>query len=207
MAFIAAGVFKKKKLIVPKGDVRPTRRHLRLSVFNFLADYVTNASVLDLFAGTGAFGVEAISRGARKVIFVDISSKAVEAIKMNLIALELRDRGVVYQSDAMAFLVQSIKHYRTFDIVFIDPPFTKLRAMKQEQYESYMLELVDRARMLLKERSLIIVKYPKRLTLPVPTGLTNVEQRDYGLNRLAFLAQTEYIVTEESAHDTGTAPT
>lgn len=204
MAYIAAGKLKRSKLQVPRGDVRPTQRFLRLSLFDFLADFVENASVLDLFAGTGAFGIEALSRGARKVVFVDISSKAVEIIKQNLVALGLRENGVVYQSDSIDFLVKSIKKNRTFDIIFLDPPFTKLRAMRSDEYEDFMLEVVDRAKRLLRPKSIIIVKYPRKMTLPLPTGLTQVEKRDYGLNRVAFLAQTEYIVTEESAHDSRT---
>jgi len=201
MAYIAAGKFKRSKLQVPKGDVRPTQRRLRLSVFDFLADFVENASVLDLFAGTGAFGIEALSRGARKTVFVDISSKSTEAIKTNLITLALKERGVVYQSDSIDFLVKSIRKNRTFDIIFIDPPFTKLREMRTDEYTDFMLELTDRAKKLLRPQSIIIIKYPRKMSLPLPTGLTLVEQRDYGVNRVAFLAQTEYIIQEETAHD------
>jgi len=200
MAHIASGQFKRAKLQVPKGDVRPTQRVLRLSVFDILSEFVENASVLDLFAGTGAFGIEALSRGARKAIFVDIASKSVEAIKANLAMLNLRERGVAYQSDAIDFLVKSIRKNRTFDIIFLDPPFTKLRAMRTDEYKDFMLELTDRAKALLRPQSIVIVKYPRKLELPLPSGLTLVDTRDYGINRVAFLAQTEYIITEESAH-------
>ncbi|WKZ24151.1 MAG: 16S rRNA (guanine(966)-N(2))-methyltransferase RsmD [Candidatus Dojkabacteria bacterium] len=203
MAYIAAGTLKKSKLQVPVGDVRPTQRLLRLSIFDILADFIENAAILDLYAGTGAFGIEALSRGARKVVFVDIASKAVEIIKVNLQNLGLRDKGVVYQSDSITFLVKSVRKQRTFDIIFLDPPFTKLRAMRTDEYSDYMLEIIDRAKRLLRPQSLIIVKTPKKLPLPIPSGLTVVEERTYGLNRVAFLAQTEYIVQEETAHDTG----
>lgn len=206
MAYIASGTYKRAKLAVPKKDVRPTQRLLRLSIFDFLADFIQGASVLDLYAGTGAFGIEALSRGARKVIFVDISSKSTEIIKYNLVALGIKENGVVYQSDAIDFLVKSIKRKRTFDIIFIDPPFTVLRAMRPDEYSDYMLELVDRAKALLRPRSIIIVKYPRKMSLPIPVGLTEAERRDYGLNRVAFLAQTEYIVSEETAHDSRPAP-
>ena len=201
MAYIAAGTLKRGHLLVPKGDVRPTQRFLRLSLFDFLADFITDASVLDLFAGTGAFGIEALSRGARKVVFVDISSKATEIIKSNLIEFKIRDKGVVYEADSIDFLVKSVRKSRTFDIIFMDPPFTKLRAMRPDEYTDFMLELVDRAKYLLRPKSIIIVKYPRKMTLPLPTGLTLVEQRDYGLNRVAFIAQTEYIIPEDTAHD------
>lgn len=206
MAYIASGTYKRARLAVPKKDVRPTQRLLRLSIFDFLADFIQGASVLDLFAGTGAFGIEALSRGARKVIFVDISSKSTEVIKYNLVALGIKENAVVYQSDSIDFLVKSIKRKRTFDIIFIDPPFTVLRAMKPDEYIDYMLELVDRAKTLLRPRSIIIVKYPRKMPITLPTGLTEAERRDYGLNRVAFLAQTEYIVSEETAHDSRSSP-
>lgn len=201
MAYIAAGTLKRAHLLSPKGDVRPTQRFLRLSLFDFLADFITEASVLDLFAGSGAFGIEALSRGARKVVFVDISAKATETIKANLIEFKLRDKGVVYQADSIDFLVKSVRKSRTFDIIFMDPPFTKLRAMRPDEYTDFMLELTDRAKYLLRPKSIIIVKYPKKMKLPLPTGLTLVESRNYGINTLAFLAQTEYLISEDSAHD------
>lgn len=206
MAFIAAGTLKRARLNHPTGDVRATQRLLRQSVFDFLADFIINASILDLFAGTGAFGIEALSRGAHKVIFVDISSKAVEAVKGNLISLGLREKSVVYQEDALKYLVKSARKFRTYDIIFLDPPFSKLRAMKKDEYEDYMIELIARSHDLLAEKSIVIVKYPKKLTLPLPSGVTLVETKDYGQNRVAFIAQTEYINSIETAHDPGTAP-
>jgi 16S rRNA (guanine(966)-N(2))-methyltransferase RsmD len=206
MAFIAAGAFKRARLTHPDGDVRATQRFLRQSVFDYLADFIVNAAILDLFAGTGAFGIEALSRGAGKVVFVDISSKAVYAVKSNLEALGLRDRAVVYQEDSMKYLVKSARKYRNYDIIFLDPPFNKLRAMKPDEYEDYMIELIARAHDLLEEKSLIIMKYPKKLTLPLPSGVTLVETKDYGQNRVAFIAQTEYIRKMETAHDPGTSP-
>jgi 16S rRNA (guanine(966)-N(2))-methyltransferase RsmD len=204
MPVIGTGTLKRKKLIVPPGDVRPTQRFLRQSVFDFLADYVQNAIILDVFAGTGAFGIEALSRGAGKVIFVDIASKAVEIIKYNLEMLGIRDKGVVYQEDSIKYLVKSVRKHRTYDIIFMDPPFTKLRAMKRDEYEDYMMELIDRAQDLLREKALIIMKYPRKMTLPLPQGLEVVETRNYGLNRVVFILQSEYLKKIESAHDSGT---
>lgn len=205
MAVIAAGDFKRKKLIVPKGEVRPSQRHLRLSIFDFLAEFIKKARILDLFAGTGAFGIEALSHGAAYVTFVDIASKSVETIKQNLVNLGLKHRGTVYQSDALQFVMRTIRKGEVFDIIFIDPPFTKLRAMPKEQYESYMLELVDRIKAVMNEYGLVIVKYPKKLTLPIPTGLVLMEEKRYGLNSVAFLGQKEYIIEQEDTaqHDTG----
>jgi 16S rRNA G966 N2-methylase RsmD len=73
--------------------------------------------------------------------------------------------------------------------------------MRPDEYTDFMMELVDRAKRLLRPQSIIIAKFPKKMEFPLPSGLTLVEKRDYGLNRVAFLAQTEYIIKEETAHD------
>jgi len=193
MAIVAAGKYRGRNLVVPKGDTRPTRRHMRLSIFDFLADFVEGASVLDLFAGTGAFGIEALSRGARKAIFVEIAKKAVLSIKENLRSLQLKENGVVYLADSQQFLMRSIKKHRKFDIIFIDPPYTKLRKMEPEEYTSYMLELISRSQQLLVPKAIIIIKYPKKLPIEVPTGLVTLEDKRYGLNLVSFLGQERYL--------------
>lgn len=191
---IASGKYKNKDLKVPIGDVRPTQAILRMAVINFLDDFLKDASVLDLFAGTGAFGLEALSRGARKVVFVDITEKSVMAIRENIESIGIKDATAVYKMDALIFLVKSIRKHRKFDIIFIDPPFTKLYQMKHEERDNYMLELIDRAKALLNDKSIIIVKHPKKFKLNVPQGLTIAEQRHYGLNMVSYFVQTEFLV-------------
>lgn len=201
MAHIAAGTLKRKKLIVPDGDVRPTQRLLRLAVFNFLDDFIEHASVLDLFAGAGSFGIEALSRGARKVVFVDIASKSVEAIKQNVQELGIKDATAVYQMDILTFLVKSLRKNRKFDIIFIDPPFSKLYQMENEKRDSYMLEIIDRCKSMLNPKSLVIVKHPKKFKLPIPTGLAVAEERRYGVNKVSYLVQEEYLnQIDDAAH-------
>jgi 16S rRNA (guanine966-N2)-methyltransferase len=201
MATIASGKFKHKKLIVPEGDVRPAQRLLRLAVFNFLGDFIEHASVLDLFAGTGSFGLEAVSRGARKVVFVDIASKSIEAIKQNIAEVGLKELTAVYQMDILVFLLKSLRKNRKFDIIFIDPPFSKLYQMEHEKRDSYMLEIIDRCKSMLNPKSLIIVKHPKKYPLPIPTGLAVADERRYGVNRISYLVQEEYLnQIEDTAH-------
>lgn len=197
MAFIAAGKYKRKQIIVPKGEVRPAQRLLRLAVFNFLGEYIEDASVLDLYAGAGTFGIEALSRGARKVVFVDVASKSIQAIRENIISVGIKDKTAVYQLDTLEFLVKSIKKHRKFDIIFIDPPFTKLYKMKNDERDSYILELLDRSRMLLNEKSLIIFKHPKKFVYPVPDSLKIIEERRYGINKISYIGQKEYIIEDE----------
>jgi len=195
MATIAAGTLKNKNLVIPKGDVRTAQRMVRLAVFNFLDDFVKEASVLDLFAGAGTFGVEALSRGARKVVFVDIAEKSIQAIKENIASLEIDKKSAVYKMDAQTFLMKSRIKHRKFDIIFIDPPFTVLHGMNQERRDNYIGEIIDRAKDLLNEKSLIILKYPKKYEFPLPTGISIAEKRRYGINQIAYLVQNAYLVS------------
>lgn len=100
--------------------LRPTGERVRETLFNWLAPVVPGARCLDLFAGTGALGLEALSRGAREVVFVEKSQAAVATLRKNIAALEAAG-AVVHHVDAGAFL-ESGRH-EPFDIVFLDPPF------------------------------------------------------------------------------------
>lgn len=198
MAVIAAGSLRRRVLKIPKGDVRPTQRILRLALFSYLADFIDKAIVLDLFAGTGAFGIESLSRGARKVVFVDITKMAEKTIKENIEILGIKEKCEVIRADAMEALLKLKRRDYTFDIVFIDPPYTMLRNMKAEEYKEYMLELTSRASEMLNEKSIVIMKYPKKLPIATPSGLVQIETRTYGLNALTFFAQKEYIIHNET---------
>ena len=120
---IVAGSARGRRLVVPEGtDVRPTSDRVREAVFNALYsldDAVDGAAVLDLFAGTGAFGLEAISRGATSVTFVENNREASTALATNIAALGFADRSTVIRADGRRWL-SSASH---FDIAFLDPPY------------------------------------------------------------------------------------
>lgn len=129
MIRIIGGEYKGRHLIVPKStSVRPTSDRVRESMFNILSSRTDLAgkSVLDLFAGSGALGIEALSRGAAKVTFVDKSIDSLRVVKENLsnLGLSAQDRGQdvikVIKSDALSFLAGSDEF---FDVVFCDPPY------------------------------------------------------------------------------------
>ena len=119
---VIAGTSKGRKLgPVPPG-VRPVADRAREGLFSSLASAVPGARVLDLFAGTGALGIEALSRGAEEAVFVDRSHEATAAIHGNLAHLGLEGQAVVVTADARAFL-SSPAGAETFDLVFLDPPY------------------------------------------------------------------------------------
>jgi 16S rRNA (guanine966-N2)-methyltransferase len=111
------------RLHAPPGRaLRPTSERVREAVFSSLEsiDAVDGARVLDLFAGTGAFGIEALSRGASHAVFVDSDPVALTSVRTNLAATALTDRGAVVRSDAVRFLEAD---HGVFDLAFVDPPY------------------------------------------------------------------------------------
>lgn len=119
---IIGGEWRGRKLRFPDVEgLRPTTDRVRETLFNWLAPVIHGARCLDLFAGSGALGLEALSRGAAEVAFVDSDRRAVQSLQENL-ALLKDERGSVVQGDALSFLRGSP---RPFDVVFLDPPFRK----------------------------------------------------------------------------------
>ena len=121
---IIAGKWRSRKLSFPDLEgLRPTADRVRETLFNWLQERVPRADCLDLFAGSGACGIEALSRGARHVTFVDVSSVAIGAIGANLSQLQAAEFNLVCE-DSLAWLSSpKRREERLFDIVFVDPPF------------------------------------------------------------------------------------
>lgn len=119
---VVAGKYRGKNLIAPKDDkIRPTTTRIKETIFNILQGYVSDALVLDLFAGSGALGVEAISRGAREVTFVDRSPESISLVKQNLKGIKEDCR--IFNTDFLSALHGASVQSKKFDIIFIDPPY------------------------------------------------------------------------------------
>ena len=117
---IIAGEWRRRRLAFPRlPGIRPSPDRVRETLFNWLQDHTTGASCLDLFAGSGALGFEALSRGAKAVVFVDREGDVAETLRTHLSRLKAGG-GVVVQADALAWLAGAPS---PFDIVFLDPPF------------------------------------------------------------------------------------
>src|SRR5215217_5484607 len=105
----------------PDSRVRPTAEQVRAALLDLLGDDVRDARVLDLFAGTGALGLEAISRGARNADFVEFRPASLHALKANVAALRLRDRTRIFKRDALPFAAALTPD--SYDVAFADPPY------------------------------------------------------------------------------------
>lgn len=131
---VSGGESRGRALKAPKHKgIRPTSDKAREALFSILADRVEGATFLELFAGTGAVGIDALSRGAEKAVFVDESGKAVRLIKENLEGLGYRGRAAVVGKDCLHFLSKTASELGPYDIVYVDPPYhegTGERTMK-----------------------------------------------------------------------------
>lgn len=123
---IIGGKLKGKKLAPIRGTkIRPTADRLREAIFNILGDRVKGAFVLDLFAGTGACGIEALSRGAQFAVFVDNSKESIITVKNNVRSCGLEQCSETIRWDILKNLNCIEAHDRSFDLVFLDPPYNK----------------------------------------------------------------------------------
>jgi 16S rRNA (guanine966-N2)-methyltransferase len=155
--------------------IRPTADRAREALFSILGREVENATVLDLYAGTGALGLEALSRSAERTVFVDYSSKAVQIIKKNIELCGFSDRTLVFKRDltkGLSFLLKQLPG-TTFSIVFVDPPYRK-------GLSAGILQKLAESDLLCPE-ALVVVEDDAVIELPAQVAdLTLVDQRCYG---------------------------
>jgi 16S rRNA (guanine(966)-N(2))-methyltransferase RsmD len=119
---VIAGIYGGRRLQVPAGlETRPTSDRVREALFSILGDTVEDADVLDLFAGSGALGIEALSRGARHATFVDNAAPAIRAVTANLEALGAKAE--VVRAEVRRYLGGASRSARQYDLVFLDPPY------------------------------------------------------------------------------------
>lgn len=125
---VITGTAKGRKLITLEGeDIRPTAAKVKGAIFNSIQFDIEGRNVLDMFAGAGQLGIEALSRGAKKAVFVDLSREAIKVINDNLEHCKLKDNAVVFNGDGLSYVKTTREK---FDIVFIDPPYKKQLTQK-----------------------------------------------------------------------------
>jgi len=122
MIKIIGGTYRSRSIEIPNEGTVPTKSMVREAVFSALSDKIPGARVLDLFAGSGALGIEALSRGAKEAFFVDSGNEAYRTILANLAMLK-ETRGHVLKSDYQAALTSFASQKLVFDVVFLDPPY------------------------------------------------------------------------------------
>jgi 16S rRNA (guanine966-N2)-methyltransferase len=176
---VISGRAKGRKLAGPRSkSIRPALDKVKEAVFNILFD-VSGLDVLDIFAGTGSVGIEALSRGCRRATFIDNSISAVGLIRKNLLLCGFKNLATVIKSSASQAIKRLSKKGLVFDLIFVDPPYL-------QNLVNPTLELLSKSK-LLKPGSIIIVEHhPKEPILP-PDGLVVFDSRKYGQTLVSFL--------------------
>jgi len=174
---VVGGELGGRRLTAPRG-IRPTQGLVKEAVFNILGPSVDRATVLDLFAGSGALGIEALSRGAATATFVDHDDAAVRAIRRNLGALGLGERGKAVRAEVTTWLVSHPDDVKAASLVLLDPPYN-------DAILEHALALLDT---LVAGGTTVVVEHAHRQRLPRLHRLQSLRQRRYGDTAVSILA-------------------
>lgn len=166
-----------------KPGVRPTSGRVRDALFNSLAPRIDGSRVLDLFAGTGSLGLQALARGASRVVFVERDAKMAEAIRHELSSGEGGDRTEVWRREALSAIRELGTRGETFDLIFMDPPYG-------EGWIPRALRVIGEAR-ILAPAGLIVAEGHWRDLPPEDPGFTRVREARYGETALWFFEVQE----------------
>ena len=178
---IIGGELKGRKLVtVPGMRTRPTADRVRESIFNILDDRVRNATILDLFAGTGAMGIEALSRGAESVVFADDKPAALDTLKKNIKSCSLENRTRTIKWNILKNLNILRTQESVFNLVFIDPPYDK--TMVQPTLSNLVRSQC------LANGATVVIEHSTMEPIPEnPPGFNISDQRRYGKTLVSFL--------------------
>ena len=190
---IIAGEFRGRRLAAVKGRIRPTSDRVREAIFNVLGPLVVEARVLDLFAGTGALSLEALSRGARDAVLVEDQGAALEVLRRNLASLGLENQVRVLPIPVQKALKRLAgQGEQRFTLIFLDPPYERGLALKT-------LTALQGFGILLPEAR-IIAEHSQRESLPEQVGQLTLRQcRRYGDTQVAFYQVRENTAEQESS--------
>lgn len=178
---VIAGIAKGHKLKAPPGDAtRPPLDRQKEALFSMLGERVEGAAVLDLFAGSGSYGIEALSRGAESAVFVDSSPEAAETLKANLEHTKLTDKSSVIRDNVFTFLAKNASAGASYDLIFLDPPFR--------------IDMIDLAAVfealrkgnLARGNGLVVLRLFSKIEPPDRPGFSLTKNRAYGDSRFLF---------------------
>lgn len=177
---VISGKARGLKLNAPKNDdVRPTTDRVKESLFNMINPYIMDSNILDLFAGTGSLGIECLSRGANKCIFVDNSKESINIVKSNIKKARVESESIVLNLDFKSAINSLSLKNEKFDVIFMDPPYYK-------NMFSDALGSIDNNN-LLKEDGIIVVEHDTKDKFPDDIGrLYKSRDKKYGNTTLTF---------------------
>jgi len=180
---IISGRFKGKKLSRPTDlNTRPLRDMVKESIFNLIQHSnkinfkIDNADVLDLFSGSGSFGLECVSRGCKNVVFIENYSKILDILKKNINSLKLEKNFKIIENDCFKILNKSIFLNTKFDLIFIDPPYKEIKL-------DILINRIVECKVL-KNNGLIIIHRHKKDDQKLTEKLKILDQRIYGISKI-----------------------
>jgi 16S rRNA (guanine966-N2)-methyltransferase len=177
---VIAGSARGRPLVAPRGAAtRPITDRVKETLFGILGERVIDATVLDLYAGSGAIGIEALSRGAARCDFVEQDRRAIAAIRENVGRAGVGEDASVHALDVMRYLEGPVEH--RYGLVFLDPPYE----------ERAILAPLERLADRLAPGAAVVVKHHWRTPIPEPPGLARWRERRFGETTLTFLAATD----------------
>ena len=175
---IISGIFKSIKIKTSKDlSYRPTKSLVRKSIFDSL-NYFNFNSVCDLFSGTGSFGIECISRGAKKVVFFENYPEALEILKKNLNLFKNINNHEIYNKNFFDFFLSNTNFDLKFDIIFIDPPYRETKINE-------IINIIFEKKLLIQNGILIIHRH-KKDDIKISNKLNILEDRSYGISKILF---------------------
>ncbi len=178
---VIAGKFKGRKLVSVKDELfRPTLDRVKESIFNVLGDDIIDSNVLDLFCGSGSLGIESLSRGAMRAVFVDGNNKILDTAQKNVDALNAGHKAKFVLADAFVFLENH--EDLGFDIIFADPPYN-------EKYSGKICESVSKHGVLKNGGVLVLERFKK--DNPEPETLKLLKQLKFGQTEVDFYIREE----------------
>jgi 16S rRNA (guanine(966)-N(2))-methyltransferase RsmD len=176
---VISGNLRGKRLFSPKGqELRPTSDRVKEAIFDILQDQIQGQNVLDLFAGTGALGIECLSRGASKAVFVEESSESLSALRRNIEECRLKDKAEVLGRKVLPALKILEVRGEAFGLIFLDPPYDKGEARR-------VLEVLSRSS-ILTPGTLVVVEHSLSEGIDSIPSLQRVDRRKYGRTLVSF---------------------
>ena len=182
---IISGNFKGKKIFFPSSiKTRPLKDMVKESIFNLILHSkkinlkITNSNILDLFSGSGSFGLECISRGAKKVIFVENYFETLKVLKKNIYTLKSQEYCEIIEKDCFSFLDKSLKFDIKFELIFIDPPY-------KEKKINILLEKIKDNK-ILKNNGVLIIHRHKKDSVKITEKFQVFDERNYGISKIFF---------------------
>tara|TARA_B100001063_G_C16697112_1_gene520449 strand:+ start:54 stop:614 length:561 start_codon:yes stop_codon:yes gene_type:complete len=180
---IIGGKNKGKKINLPiDKNTRPLRDMVKESIFNLIEHSnrfninLNNANILDLFSGTGSFGLECLSRNAKKVIFIESYSEAIKVLRKNILSMDNNNSSEIIEKNCFDYFTSKNFCYNKFDIVFLDPPY-------KEKKINYLIDKIKEKK-IMKDGGIIIIHRHKKDDVEITSNFNILVTRNYGISKI-----------------------